>query len=1208
MAVLPDPDAVGQIDTESIRRAPIGQWQPGTIERAGDQMGQSLEHLGSTLGQVGVEEQNRQNALQVAQAKGDAYAQGYTLRSQAEQSTDPAVIANAKQQIPTIFSNAAAKISNPYTRQMFMAEHEPVQAQWLDSLNQRGRTLDNQNALGHYMESSDTIINNAVLVPDDATSAQGLNAIQVQLKGLEVAGVITEPQRVEMGQTAVKEWATARYDHLVAMANAATDPASRQAAQAAAFRFGSGFDPSAYFSPDGTPLPIGPDGRPLVPSASTPSQTAADGSPLPPPKPPEFGGAQVTPVSATTQPSSVVGTPSPAGGPWVASSDGKSVMATDAKGNVVPNVAPISATPKSAPPNAAAGPAAYPALGGFDVAHTQAGGSMAWERQGPPPQGYGAINVPYNRPLDAKGPSGMSAADIYQTAIQHGASTNEALMLAGGAANESGFNANAWHDNKTGYGLFGHKLDRLNLVGLGPEQQIVEALNEVRRMPNVEQMLQNAKSPADVAAAEMAYEAPQGYTAGHPEAGHNYTGRLHTLEYFSQMANGVLTGSNGAPVSGQTVAGPGRLTLPDAASLTPLSYLQQQMPIGLPAQAVSFDSIVPPNDDATPAAAPPQSRWPSGAQGVSVDPDGSLSYRMEDGSQRPVLGSGATGMPFMQLPPPPAGSVAAMLPAPQRAEMQLKAVNQMREWQRQDALAGQRSSRADVANIEAVTKQMVAGSRLTSQDGQDGQDGWQHFSTAYANSPDPDTRDAYAKASAIHQTLSTLWGVRPAQVAASATAMSADFDQMVAADPTDRTGRLTIVAAATQAAQEYAKAYSEDVAKDPLGRAAREGVIPPPKALDPTSPTFGDDVADRIRQTAVASTFFGGSDVPVFRPQERLAMRQVMSAGGQPLVNAVTGIVDGAGAQAPTVFKQLGVDAPGLTTLGHLALDPNADHSVVIGRIASYLHAMHDPEASKSLVQVKWQDMYRANQGDPYGGALDGMGADAISRLHEAAAMLVGESATTNHYDPKADPGKIPPEEVQRAAAEAVGGTMDAKGMKWGGIGNVPAGGSMPWSSAGPPNAYSMLVPTDMNPDKVGDVLQTLSSADIAKMPTPYYRGAEVAVPAQAIKNGQLQAVVDSKTGMFDGRYNVVLGNGLVLDKKGQPWTLDLGMLGRDQAFRDRVPGAYMQQPPGGRPWMQEPAPGGGMHLYQMPPQVKGTIAGVSGEPIAQAAPPTENE
>lgn len=239
------------------------------------------------------------------------------------------------------------------------------------------------------------------------------------------------------------------------------------------------------------------------------------------------------------------------GGPYITGADGKT-YATDGDGNVVQ---PASAQGSAAAPAAKAGPASYPAMGA-GTAHAQQGGSMAWEGMKAPPAGYGAIDSPYNRPLDAKGPSGLSAADSFQFLKSHGASTNEALVLTGAAANESGFNSGAWHDNRTGYGMFGHKMDRLNLVGLSPQQQMLEALNELRHRPEAA-MVNAAKSPQDLAMAEMHYEQPQGYSNASPQNGHNFTGRLKTLQYFSQMANGQFTGANGSPIAGRVVAGPG---------------------------------------------------------------------------------------------------------------------------------------------------------------------------------------------------------------------------------------------------------------------------------------------------------------------------------------------------------------------------------------------------------------------------------------------------------------------------------------------------------------------------------------------------------------------------------------------------------------------------------------------------------------------------
>jgi|LakMenE18May11ns_1017448.scaffolds.fasta_scaffold9944206_2 hypothetical protein len=129
----------------------------------------------------------------------------------------------------------------------------------------------------------------------------------------------------------------------------------------------------------------------------------------------------------------------------------------------------------------------------------------------------------------------------YNSLIQLGASPKEALFLTGAAASESNFDPTAVHDQGTGYGLYGHRLDRLTAMRkfAGTEypsqiQQNAFALQELRSRPEWD-MINNAKNARELAIAQMHYERPQGYTPSDPTGGLNFAGRLGTLNKFSSF-------------------------------------------------------------------------------------------------------------------------------------------------------------------------------------------------------------------------------------------------------------------------------------------------------------------------------------------------------------------------------------------------------------------------------------------------------------------------------------------------------------------------------------------------------------------------------------------------------------------------------------------------------------------------------------------------
>lgn len=155
--------------------------------------------------------------------------------------------------------------------------------------------------------------------------------------------------------------------------------------------------------------------------------------------------------------------------------------------------------------------------------------------------GEGKINIVYKGALDSASPGKASPKSMYQFLISKGASPKEALVLTGAAASESGFNDSVTHDGGIGYGLFGHNGGRLAALRREAgtdkptwEQQAAFALKELRSRPEGAR-INSSQSAEDLAAVQMAFERPRGYTDANPAAGHNYSGRLNTIRRFSTL-------------------------------------------------------------------------------------------------------------------------------------------------------------------------------------------------------------------------------------------------------------------------------------------------------------------------------------------------------------------------------------------------------------------------------------------------------------------------------------------------------------------------------------------------------------------------------------------------------------------------------------------------------------------------------------------------
>lgn len=166
--------------------------------------------------------------------------------------------------------------------------------------------------------------------------------------------------------------------------------------------------------------------------------------------------------------------------------------------------------------------------------------------------GDGRINAVYPGSVDTPSAAGITPQGMYGYLISKGATKNEALMLTGAAANESGLNPAAVHDNGTGYGMFGHRLERLAAMRSSTgaqsptwQQQAEFALKELRSRPEGKAV--NAATTADeITAAQMAFERPQGFKEGSPNAGHNWNGRLATIQKFAPLTGQDIPAGGGS--------------------------------------------------------------------------------------------------------------------------------------------------------------------------------------------------------------------------------------------------------------------------------------------------------------------------------------------------------------------------------------------------------------------------------------------------------------------------------------------------------------------------------------------------------------------------------------------------------------------------------------------------------------------------------------
>lgn len=136
------------------------------------------------------------------------------------------------------------------------------------------------------------------------------------------------------------------------------------------------------------------------------------------------------------------------------------------------------------------------------------------------------------------GTAGQTAQNVTNNPV---IANNSAIVATSSAQSESAFNPNESHDNKTGYGLYGHRGDRLTemrkFAGTKPGEPIppnVQTSFYVREMsraadtdPFIAQVMRNPNATAeDLTRVQMRMERPEGFKLGREEEAPSWNKRL----------------------------------------------------------------------------------------------------------------------------------------------------------------------------------------------------------------------------------------------------------------------------------------------------------------------------------------------------------------------------------------------------------------------------------------------------------------------------------------------------------------------------------------------------------------------------------------------------------------------------------------------------------------------------------------------------------
>lgn len=353
---------------------------------------------------------------------------------------------------------------------------------------------------------------------------------------------------------------------------------------------------------------------------------------------------------------------------------------------------------------------------------------------------------------------------------------------------------------------------------------------------------------------------------------------------------------------------------------------------------------------------------------------------------------------------------------------------------------------------------------------------------------------------------------------------------------------------APSAAQLRTLAFAEDtlakkrvaLATDPVSYAEARGVVPATPSL--VEAQSGDDVvtimASRTRNAQDAAERYGIAPRYLKDGEAKAVAAAVRANPAQGAVLAA-GIVGGAGDRAPEVLAEFGQDAPMISEAGAILAfggSPRAAEDVILG----YGRGA-DGKVQKGLKPEAAAASYQDVAGDALA-----LAAKDNDRIGRAAASIARHRISVEGVEPDSDEADAI---YRQAVQEAAGATFD-RGVQFGGFADV----------GGP-----VLVPPTMRADSFGEVLASITDADLAtlavkpKAGVGYYAagrggGGRVAKGLAATLQGARPVIVK-------GGYAFAYGDPasddpqFVQDEKGGVFVLDLGALAPKLAAR--IPEAF---------------------------------------------------
>lgn len=448
--------------------------------------------------------------------------------------------------------------------------------------------------------------------------------------------------------------------------------------------------------------------------------------------------------------------------------------------------------------------------------------------------------------------------------------------------------------------------------------------------------------------------------------------------------------------------------------------------------------------------------------------------------------------------------------------------NYMASELRSQTSQAQHAQKAAISDIGGSLKQIEGGFDVTDAD-------WAAKRAQYGASPDPLVSQTFQQADAVRSMYAGFKGQTPSRI----EAQIASYDAQLAKGATP--GQVEM----RGAAQKYLDRLRNDLSSNPLGRGARDGVVPGIAPLDLSSADkFAATLQARIPASAQVSQFYGLQSPAFMTPDEKSALKSVAAEGGEHMVQIAATAAHVLGPDAGKFFAQIGGDAPSFAQMGRVAA-MNGDAGLL--RDASW--TVHQDQSKGGKVMRPSSEMLQQHIGAVYGDAFKAI-PDFSAGAKALAANALGAQIAREGFDPKTLDRNIVEQTLQKAA----GATFDGN-TQYGGVADYRPG----WFSS-----QKVLAPPDVRADQLGTVVKAINDADLKALPAP-----PVAKDGTALTAAQLRDMKFVSLG--PGVYHLAKNDPAspdpqyALNADGSKFTLNLNALA--PALRARAPGAYKGQP-----------------------------------------------